>query len=234
MIAVLIISLWMLTAACGATAGSTGKTEDDVQTAIDTGMKQLQLPEKGEPIAIIKTSMGDLYIKLLPDAAPKAVENFSTHAKDSYYNGLILHRVIKDFMIQGGDPKGDGTGGESIWGLPFEDEFSIDAFNFRGALSMANAGPDTNGSQFFVVQADEKTIDLNILPQMLEGGWPKEAVDAYGKIGGTPHLDHKHAVFGQVYQGLDVLDAIANVKTTDDKPEADIKINTIEIQTFGE
>ena len=96
--------------------------------------KQLERPEKGETVAVIKTEMGDIKLRLFPEEAPKAVENFTTHAKNGYYNGLKFHRVINDFMIQGGDPVGNGTGGESIWGRPFQDEFSINRRNYRGAL----------------------------------------------------------------------------------------------------
>lgn len=103
--------------------------------------------------ATIKTNKGDMKFNLYDDLAPKTVENFVTHAKNGYYDGLIFHRVIKDFMIQGGDPTGTGCGGESIWGTPFQDEFNLDARNYYGALSMANSGPNTNGSQFFIVQA---------------------------------------------------------------------------------
>ena len=116
------------------------------------GITQLDPPEKGEEIAVIHTSMGDIKVKFFPDEAPKAVENFKTLAKDGYYDGITFHRVINDFMIQGGDPTGTGTGGESIYGGAFEDEFSPDLYNFRGALSMANSGMNTNGSQFFIVQ----------------------------------------------------------------------------------
>ena len=104
------------------------------------------------PIATIKTNHGDLRIKLFPEHAPKTVANFVALSKDGYYDGVIFHRIIKDFMIQGGDPTGTGMGGESIYGESFEDEFSEELYNIRGALSMANAGPNTNGSQFFIVQ----------------------------------------------------------------------------------
>ena len=114
--------------------------------------------------AVIKTNMGDMTFELNETAAPKAVENFSTHAKNGYYDGLIFHRIIKDFMIQGGDPTGTGCGGESIWVKAFEDEFSLDARNYYGALSMANSGPNTNGSQFFIVQA--KDVPESLLSQM--------------------------------------------------------------------
>lgn len=102
--------------------------------------KQLRQPAAGDTVATIKTSMGDIKVVLFPDAAPKAVENFTTHAENGYYDGVIFHRVIPDFMIQGGDPLGKGIGGESIWGKPFKDEFSRDYHNLRGALCMANAG----------------------------------------------------------------------------------------------
>ncbi|MBF0847152.1 peptidylprolyl isomerase, partial [Streptococcus danieliae] len=149
---------------------------------------------------------------------PKTVENFLTHAKDGYYNGIIFHRVIKDFMIQAGDPTGTGMGGESIWGSDFEDEFSMDHYNFYGALSMANSGPNTNGSQFFIVQA--KHVDTRMLKQLKDGGWPEEAVIEYGKSGGTPWLDQRHTVFGQIIEGKDVLEKIAAVETGfQDKPK---------------
>ena len=122
--------------------------------------KQTQAPASGEEVAVIKTSKGDIFVRLFPEHAPKAVENFKTHAKNGYYDGLIFHRVINDFMIQGGDPTGSGMGGESIWGKSFEDEFTPELHNLRGALSMANAGPNTNGSQFFIVQAKQVSDDM--------------------------------------------------------------------------
>ena len=114
---------------------------------------QLSMPTKGDMIAIMKTNRGTIKFKLFPNECPKTVENFTTHAKNGYYEGIIFHRVINNFMIQGGDPTGTGRGGESIWGGSFEDEFDLGLHNLRGALSMANAGPGTNGSQFFIVQA---------------------------------------------------------------------------------
>ena len=134
--------------------------------------------KKGDTIATIKTNFGNIRVRMLPEAAPKAVENFLTHAQNGYYNGVIFHRVIADFMIQGGDPTGTGMGGESIWGEPFADEFSPEARNFRGALSMANAGPGTNGSQFFITHVP------------------------------TDWLNGKHTVFGKVTEGQSVVDSI--------------------------
>ena len=196
--------------------------------------KQTALPVSGDTVAIMHTNMGDISIKLFPDEAPKTVENFTTHAKNGYYNSLIFHRVIKDFMIQGGDPTGTGMGGESIWGSPFKDEFNPSLHNLRGALSMANAGPDTNGSQFFIVQAN--SVPANMIDQMKQLGeesFPADIVEDYEKLGGTPWLDFRHSVFGQVYDGMDVVDKIADVKTAaQDKPVENVVINSIEIKTL--
>jgi peptidylprolyl isomerase domain and WD repeat-containing protein 1 len=149
--------------------------------------------------AVLHTSYGDIHIRLFPDKAPKAVENFVTHARNGYYNNTIFHRVIRKFMIQGGDPLGDGTGGESIWGKEFEDEFSDLKHDKPYTVSMANAGPNSNGSQFFITT--ERTT------------W----------------LDKKHTIFGRAYQGLDVIHQIENTKVRKEKPEEDIKIINISI-----
>ncbi len=196
---------------------------------------QKEPPKSGDTLAVFHTSMGDITVKLFGDIAKRTVENFTTHAKNGYYNGQIFHRVINEFMIQGGDPTGTGMGGESIWGGSFEDEFSPLLHNLRGALCMANAGPNTNGSQFFIVQAH--TTDENMLMQLKqlgeENGFPEGIAEAYEEMGGTPWLDFRHTVFGQVTDGLDVLDNIAGVKVgPNDKPLNDIVIDSIEIKTF--
>lgn len=183
--------------------------------------------QENEALVVMNTNRGAIKIKLFPELAPKTVENFLTHAENGYYDGIIFHRVINDFMIQGGDPTGTGMGGESIWGDSFEDEFSMELFNLRGALSMANAGPGTNGSQFFIVQNGHAPATAD---QMKKGGWPEEIAEAYEANGGTPHLDQKHTVFGHVVEGMDTVDAIATVKVgRQDKPEYDVVIESIEI-----
>lgn len=183
---------------------------------------------ENEALAIIHTNHGPIKVKLFPEQAPKTVENFLTHAENGYYDGIIFHRIIPDFMIQGGDPTGTGMGGESIYGSTFEDEFSPELFNLRGALSMANAGPGTNGSQFFIVQANR--VPSQMLGQLEGAGFPKEIIEAYAEKGGTPWLDQRHTVFGQVVEGLDVVDEIAGVETgAQDKPVEDVVIQSIEI-----
>ncbi len=196
---------------------------------------QLSMPEKGDMIAIMTTNKGVIKFKLFPNEAPKTVENFTTHAKNGYYEGIIFHRVINDFMIQGGDPTGTGRGGESIWGSSFADEFDISLHNLNGALSMANAGPNTNGSQFFIVQAG--SVDERLLSQMEQigerGGFTQEVIENYKAVGGTPWLDFKHSVFGQVYEGMDVVNSIAQTRVDMlDKPFEDIVIEKIEISEF--
>lgn len=188
---------------------------------------QLNLDKVEGPKATIKTNHGDIKIQLFPGQAPMTVENFVRLAQKGYYDKTIFHRVISDFMIQGGDPKGNGTGGTSIWNHLFEDEFSRGLFNLRGALSMANSGPNTNGSQFFIVQ--NKNMPKRYIKQMEPAGYPKEIIHAY-KQGGTPWLDGRHTVFGQVIDGMDVVDEIAKVKKDKmDKPLEDVVINTIDI-----
>ncbi|MBU0727689.1 peptidylprolyl isomerase [Patescibacteria group bacterium] len=176
-------------------------TKDTLMADFD----QTAMPEEGDKIVVMETTMGTIKIRLFEDLVPKTVENFVGLAEKDYYDGIIFHRVIPDFMIQGGDPDGTGRGGESLWGGKFEDEFNPNLKNLRGALSMANAGPNTNGSQFFIVQ----------------------------KEGGTGWLDNHHSVFGQVYEGMDVVDAIANVERDGlDKPLEDVVMNKVNIEVY--
>lgn len=184
---------------------------------------------------------GSIRVKLFPDLAPKTVENFVQLAEEGYYNGVTFHRVINDFMIQGGDPTGDGTGGKSIYSEGdddpgyFEDEFSLNLWNFRGALSMANAGANTNTSQFFIVQRD--FLETEIIEQMREINFPEKVVVKYEEFGGTPTLDMVHTVFGMVVDedSLQVLDEIAGVETDDaDKPTETVLIDSIIIEEATE
>jgi peptidyl-prolyl cis-trans isomerase B (cyclophilin B) len=233
------IAVILILAACGTSNAkndtnsnnSTPKTEQKEGSNKVTNTDYPQLTtnvSENEKLVEMDTSMGTIKIKLFPKYAPKAVENFVKHSEEGYYNGLIFHRVIKDFMIQGGDPSGNGTGGQSIWGKPFEDEFSNNLFNLRGALSMANSGVNTNGSQFFIVQNTK--LDPSMKAQLEKADYPKAIIDAYDNHGGTPWLDHRHTVFGQVIEGLDVVDKIANTPTDPkDKPQKDVVIKNIKV-----
>ncbi len=198
----------------------------------DIDLIQFEEPKLGDTIATIRTSEGEIKVRFFPEQAPKAVENFVTHAKNGYYNGLTFHRVICDFMIQGGDPKGDSTGGESIWGEPFEDEFSTDLWHFRGALAMANSGADTNRSQFYIVQASALAEEYP--EEMAKGKVPQKIIDKYQEVGGTPWLDGRYTIFGQVIEGMDVVDIIANLPVNSKyKPAEDVIIEMITIGTYS-
>ncbi|MBB5887191.1 cyclophilin family peptidyl-prolyl cis-trans isomerase/predicted RNA-binding protein with RPS1 domain [Lactovum miscens] len=191
---------------------------------------QLDLKSTKGTIATIHTNLGDLKVHFFDELTPRTVKNFLELARNNYYDGIAFHRIINEFMIQGGDPTGTGAGGESIYGKRFEDEFSDFLFNLRGALSMANAGPNTNGSQFFIVQksnSDYSKADLE------SAGWPTEIAKAYAERGGTPHLDRRHTVFGQLADeaSFEVLDKIANVSVDhNDRPLEKVFIESITIE----
>lgn len=271
----LLLAMLLCLTACG-------KSESNVSTAYadKTVGFQLEMPSVGDQIAVMHTSMGDISIRFFPEAAPKAVENFVKLSEKGYYDGLTFHRVIEDFMIQGGDPKGDGTGGESFWGKSFEDEFDQKLLNLRGSLSMANSGVNTNGSQFFINQGDAEAFgertryaysdaDVVALKSQYNDmitSYGKETVEAYygtfedvkaqympleydkvpdsvwelyEKNGGNITLDGAwrtkggHTVFGQVFAGMDVVDAIAAIETDgNDKPKTAVTITSIEITTY--
>jgi cyclophilin family peptidyl-prolyl cis-trans isomerase len=207
--------------------------------------------------------MGDITVRLFPEFAPLAVENFVTHARNGFFDGLIFHRVVQGFVIQGGCHLGTGTGGMSIWGHGFEDEIVPELNHLRGAISMANRGPGTNGSQFFIVQntdIDERdhpnnrgqvralfTEALADENHPLRENYPTKHLEFYLQYGGAPQLDTPglgspsvHPIFGQVIGGMDVVDAIAAVRTTAEthptapnRPLADVVINTIDIIEFS-
>ncbi|RLQ96872.1 peptidylprolyl isomerase [Falsibacillus albus] len=228
LLVLMVVLLSILTiAACG----TSSKEKTDAKQSSSGKITYPQLSKtvgENEKEVEIDTSMGNIKIKLFPDEAPKAVENFIKHSEDGYYDGVIFHRVIKDFMIQGGDPSGNGTGGESIYGKPFKNEISKKLFNLRGALAMANSGPDTNGSQFFIVQ--NSSLDPQLKSQMEDKGFPKEIIKAYEERGGAPWLDGQYTVFGQVVEGMDVVDKIAGVETgANDKPVKDVTIKKIKV-----
>lgn len=202
---------------------SSDKKTDSTQSS---GEDQLAEPQAGDTLAVFHIKdYGDITVRLFPKAAPKAVENFTTHAREGYYDGVVFHRVIDNFMIQGGDPEGTGRGGESIWGKAFEDEFVENLMPIRGALCMANAGEDTNGSQFFIVQTKQPNLDYASQPLN------DEQKKMFEENGGAAHLVYAHTVFGQVTEGMEVVDTIAAVRTdASARPVSDVVIESIEIK----
>ena len=250
------ISSILILSGCSSAANKQTPPKEISKTLI-----QFEEVKDTDTIATISTNMGDIKVKFFPEDAPKAVENFITHAKDGYYDGVIFHRVINDFMIQSGDPEGTGMGGESIWQKPFEDEYSPNLHPFRGALCMANSGTDTNGSQFFIVQNnglnESSQMYISVLQDQIKADpefefdgtdgnmyklkevFNENVLNKYNEIGGAIHLDRifgaTHTVFGQVIEGMEVVDAIASVETsqeaeTRDRPLTDIVINKITVE----
>ena len=197
---------------------------------------QLGEAEKGETIAVMKVKdFGEIRFKFFVNDAPMAVKNFVTLADNGYFDGQTFHRVINDFMIQGGDPTGTGTGGESIWGEEFENEISENLLPLRGSLCMANAGPNTNESQFFIVQAKQDAAK-----EILDAGvidLTDEQEKQFEDQGGDPSLTGSYTVFGQIIEGYDVLDKIAATPVEDNgsgeesSPVDDVVIESVTIET---
>ncbi len=240
---VMVISL----AACGG----------GLSSGSDSDILQAGTPAKGEEIAIVTTSLGEMQMRFYPEEAPLAVENFKNLARAGYYDGITFHRVIDNFMIQGGDPTATGMGGASSFGSDFDDEISPDLHFFKGALAMANSGPNTNGSQFFIVQNPEANMEaINVIRDKIEETvdepfqvpygqeiyalgdiFTESTLKYYEKVGGQVELEYvfgnAYTIFGQVFSGLDVVDAIAGVETNEtDKPLADVVIESVEITTY--
>ncbi|HKB87979.1 MAG TPA: peptidylprolyl isomerase [Ignavibacteriaceae bacterium] len=176
--------------------------EENNQSTTNSETQKVETKNDTMTVAVFNTNMGKFEAELYPDKAPKAVENFTGLAEKNYYKGVIFHRVIPGFMIQGGDPTGSGRGGQSIWGKSFEDEVNTGLiFDSPGVLAMANAGPNTNGSQFFITVAP------------------------------TPWLNGYHTIFGKIISGMDVVNSISTVqRNAQDKPLKDVVIQDIKIE----
>ena len=245
-------------AACGKETSTEANDQTATENTDTTAILQAQMPAEGDEIAVITTSAGVVKMMFYPEEAPKAVENFKTLAKEGYYDGLLFHRVIENFMVQTGDPEGNGTGGESCWGEPFEDEISEKLHYYRGAVAMANAGPGTNGSQFFIVQQKDVMEDALVALQdardnneeelgvtLTDGEYytfsqlfPDEVLNYYREQGGSAHLEYVfgngYSIFGQVFEGLETVDAIAAAETDEtDKPVKDITIESITFESYA-
>ena len=199
MLILAVTFLFCLTAVVGCAGPGSKTAEKTAPVKADTPLPPAD-PNKKNSLAVFETSMGTFKVELFEDKAPRTAQNFISLVNKGFYNGLIFHRVIDGFMIQGGDPKGNGTGGP---GYVIPDEFHKDLKHTgAGILSMANAGPNSGGSQFFI------TLDA------------------------TPWLDGKHAIFGKVVEGLDVVKAIGKVKTgAQDRPQTDVVMKKITIVT---
>ncbi len=212
-----------------ASAGDAAQTTAAAELPADTEILNFTAPVQGEKIAVITVKdMGEIKIKLFPEAAQKGVENFIGLAEMNYYDELIFHRIIPDFMNQSGDPRGNSTGGNSFWGGEFDGGIPQGLYHFSGAVAYANSGAtSTNGSQFYIVNTADGQFEGDISSK------PANVQAMYKEKGGTPLLDGGYTVFGQVFEGMDVVRAMAQVETDEnDKPLSPVMMESVRIVEF--
>lgn len=229
----LSLSLVLSLGGCG------GEKRAPRRAAVQSDERQFAQPAEGDLIAVFETSLGEIRAVLYPDAAPMAVNNFAGLARTGYYDGTVIWRAEYGFVVQGGDAGGTGTGGGTIWSNnPYPLEPSDSLRHYAGALCAAFSEAGGTG-QFYFVQALPGSVDKAALQQLTDAGYPEEQTAAYKAAGGLPYLDNTDTVFGQVYQGMEVVDAIAcadTVRTEDGadtfRPEEDIVIQHITVTVY--
>lgn len=241
-----------LTACSNDSADLTAQEESETsetESLEDVEILNFTPPEEGEEIAVITVKdYGEIKIKLFPDECSLAVENFKGLINMNYYDELIFHRVIPDFMIQGGDPKGNGTGGNSMWGGSFDGGTSDKLYHFTGAVAYANSGStSSDSSQFYIIDTDDKYLALGGETDEETGEYkayetfeeagisePENVKEMYYEKGGVPYLDGSYTVFGQVFEGMDVVREIAKVETDDnDKPKSQVLMESIRLENYS-
>ncbi len=233
---------------CKGTPYNEGDSQEDTGITYGEALN-FTAPEVGEKIVVITVKdYGEIKIKLFPEEAPKAVENFTGLADMKYYDELIFHRVIPGFMNQGGDPRGDGTGGKSIWGDKFDGGVSGNLYHFSGAVAYANGGSTaTNGSQFYIVNTNEGECSYGMTQlddgsykelttfEELGNDYPESVKQLYLEKGGVPYLDGGYTVFGQVIEGMDVVRAIGQVETNpqNNKPLTQVVMESVRVEEYA-
>jgi peptidyl-prolyl cis-trans isomerase B (cyclophilin B) len=197
---------------------------------------QFQTPQADAPVAVFHTTKGDIKAVLYPEQAPMAVENFTQLAQQGYYNNTSFHRIMQDFVVQGGDATGTGTGGSTIWNNnPYPKEISDALHHYSGALCIAfSPDEEVSGlSQFYFVQSLPEALNSDLKTQLEQSGTRTEVLEAYDAVGGLPYLDYTDTVFGQVYQGMNIVDKIAQTEVDENgKPTEDVIVNSITISTY--
>lgn len=235
LLALLLCALALV--ACGQDENGQPKKKEVKRNEVESNQLQFLAPENGDTIAIFDTSLGEIRAVLYPEYAPMAVENFIGLANEGYYNGVTFHRVVYSFVVQSGDATGSGTGGASIWNNnPYPLELTDKLRHYSGALCAARSEEDelSSLSQFYFVQALPGKVDKDLLAQLTESGAAEDVVAAYTEAGGLPYLDYTDTVFGQVYQGLDIIDTIALADTDENnRPLEDIIVNSVTIGTYS-
>lgn len=222
---------------CGVTALGclTGCGQKEIELSAED-IINFTAPEIGEEVVVLTIqNYGEVWIKLFPEECPEGVENFVTHVKEGYYDELMFHRVVEDFVIQGGDPTGSGSGGESIWGAGFEQEISSSLRHFNGALAYATASDKLNKSQFYIVTGDEiDSSGFELLETTYGKAYSEDVKNLYYEYGGQPYLDSDYEVFGQVFSGLEICQKIDDVSVnSSDKPYDAVYIEKAEVRTYN-
>lgn len=232
----LCICVALLLCACSETIGMGGSTTRGAYTSETEA--QLMPPTEGVTTAVFVTSMGTFKAFLFETDAPMACQNFIGLANNGYFNGISFHRVIKDFLVQSGDATGTGTGGSTIWNNnSFPVEVTDRLHHYSGALSMAHPQGDSldNFSQFFVVATPQNSVGNDAQQTLTDAGVREGVVTGYAQVGGAPYLDNLNTVFGQIYSGMDVIDAIAAVATDENgKPTTDVILESVTIGRYSQ
>lgn len=243
LVATLLVAVFML-GGCGKpqiTSGDSSQLQGTVggstrRNLIQSSELQFQAPGPGDVKVTMQTSKGEIQMVLYPQYAPLAVENFCTLASQGYYDQTEFHRIVKDFIIQGGDKDKTGLSGTSAWGTPFQTERSEFLRHYSGALCMAGADgqPDTHLSQFYIMATPQNALDEAALQQLQNAGLRQEVIETYRQAGGAPYLDFTDTVFGQVVEGMDIVDMIANgaVAEESQRPKSPVVIQSIQIENY--
>lgn len=211
-----------------------GKIVDGYTQVGNLKLEQVQMPKKGEEIAVITTNMGELKMRLFPEVAPKAVENFKALVKEGFYNGMKFSRIEENFLIQTGE-NAEYPDGKSIFGEFFEDEVDLNYRHITGCVGLAKREENENRSHFYIIVQDGIDEDyIEVMKELGEEGYPKEVVKAYEALGGVPRLDMKFTIFGQVFYGLDIVKEINQVPVNPltKEPVEDVIIEKVEIVLF--
>ena len=231
----LVLAAGLLTG-CGEKAPNGLKKKKVDREPYQSELAQFAMPQAGDPIAVFHTGEGEIRAVLYPDQAPMAVENFIGLAEEGFYNDMPFHRVLYGFVVQGGDADGTGHSGRTIWNNnPYPKEMSGALRHYPGALCAAFSPeePISGGSQFYFVQALPGAVDESLIQQLTENGTEQAVIDAYSAVGGLPYLDYTDTVFGQVYEGMDVVDEIARRDTDENGlPDDAILIEEVTIEAY--
>ena len=209
---------------------SCGKKEEE-PPQVRNPLPQLNSPSAGDTIVTITTNKGTIRAILFDKAAPQTVTNFVKLTDSGYYDGMIIHKAIADFVIQMGDPTAEGNGGDSFNGVGIPLEYNESLHNFTGAIGMASGTDGLSYSQFYIVAGSE--VSDEYISAMQSAGYAANVIEAYKKLGGQPSLDYEYTIFGQVFEGLDIVQEIANSKTDKwNRPKKDITVSSVSISSY--